>query len=89
MRSFTASVSPYLANFDSCLTLLHGQTYATPAIIGLASRKVYRHRVEITTAAYERSTQYGSQQAIISSILSGATPENVIEIVLAEVEVPV
>ena len=61
----------------------------TPALVALAFRKVYRHRIIITSAKDERSMQYGSDISAVTSYLKGLTPEKIIEMVLEEVEVPV
>ncbi len=71
------------------LSNIHGYAFATPAIIGLAFRKIYRHRIKITTADFERSMQYGSDLKAVSAMLKGVTPDGVLENVLAAVEVPV
>lgn len=69
---------------------LHGLTYVTPSIVGLAARKVYRHRIEIASPEKERSMQYGSDLDAIREILEGVGPEDVIEDVLGSTgaEVP-
>jgi len=82
-------MSTFLAYISRILTTIHGNSFATPAIIGLAFRKVYRHRVQITTADFERSVQYGSHPKTIASILDGITVDSILENVLQEVEVPV
>ena len=56
--------------------------------MSLAARKIYPHRIAITSAENERSMQYGSDLAAIASILEGVRPEDVIEEVLEEVEAP-
>lgn len=71
-----------------CLAPLHGLTFATPAIIALAARKVYAHRLILTEPEEERSMQYGSESTAVTAILADITPEMVIEEVLLDVEVP-
>ena len=71
-----------------CLAPLHSLEYVTPSLIALAARKIYPHRISITTPENERSMQYGSQLAAVTAMLEGITPELVIDEVLAAVEVP-
>lgn len=61
----------------------------TPAIVGLAFRKIYRHRIQITSPERERSMQYGSDLNAVAALLEDVTPEKVLENVLEAVEVPV
>ena len=71
------------------LATFNGLTYVTPAIVGLAFRKIYRHRIKITSAAAERSMQYGSDLSSVEAVLAGIKADTIIESVLNEVEVPV
>lgn len=54
----------------------------------MAAKKIYRHRIEITTPENERSMQYGSDLAAVTALLKGVTAEQVIEDVLVAVEAP-
>lgn len=45
--------------------------------------------MKITTAEFERSMQYGSDLGAISAMLKGVTADEILEDVLAAVEVPV
>lgn len=54
----------------------------------MAARKIYFHRIEITTPENERSMQYGSDLAAVTALLKGVTAEQVIEEVLVAVEAP-
>lgn len=65
-----------------CLTALHGLPYATPSIIGLATRKIYLHRIRIVEPENERSMQWGSDLVAVAAFLEGVGPEDVIEDVL-------
>jgi len=71
------------------LAALHGLEYATPAIVALAARKVYLHRIRIVAPRDERSMQWGSDLAAVKVLLDGVGPEEVIEDVLAMVSPPV
>ena len=78
-----------ITNTTRILTTLNGQSFTTPAIVGLAFRKIYRHRIQITTPEFERSVQYGSNPSTTKAMLEGVTADQVLEAVLQEVEVPV
>lgn len=76
------------AKSSRCLAPLHDLEFVTPSLVALAARKIYSHRIVITTARDERSMQYGSDLAAVATMLEGMNPEQVIESVLEEVEVP-
>ncbi|KAL6721602.1 hypothetical protein ACLMJK_000706 [Lecanora helva] len=79
----------YFKQLSRILTVIHGQSFVTPAIIALAFRKIYHHRIRIVTPDFERSIQYGSHLNAVASYLEGVTVDTVIEDVLNELEVPV
>ena len=78
-----------MIDVNRILATINGQSFVTPALVALAFRKVYRHRIIITGAKDERSMQYGSGINAVASYLEGSTPEKILETVLQEVEVPV
>ncbi|KAI9796103.1 MAG: hypothetical protein M1833_006525 [Piccolia ochrophora] len=71
-----------------CLAPLHSLTFATPSLVALAARKVYPHRIKITTPENERSMQWGSDLEAVKALLEGVTPDDVIDDVLGMVETP-
>lgn len=71
------------------LAPLHGLDYVTPALVCLAAKKVYLHRILMVDPARERSLQWGSELGAIETLLKGWGPEDVIEEVLAMVAAPV
>ena len=71
-----------------CMVSLHGLEYATPSLVALAARKIYRHRLQIIKPDDDRSMQYGSDAAAVSEVLRNVTAELVIEEVLIRVEAP-
>ena len=73
----------------SCLAPLHGLTFATPALVLLAARKIYLHRIVLGSPSNDRSLQYGSKIQALKGLYEGLTTEDVIEQVLEEVEIPV
>lgn len=71
------------------LAPLHGIDYVTPALVCLAARKVYLHRIAMVEPSKERSMQWGSDLAAIERLLEGWGPEDVVEDVLQLVGAPV
>lgn len=71
------------------LAPLHGLDYVTPALVCLAARKVYLHRIRMVEPARERSMQWGSELVAIQRLLEGWGPEDVVEEVLGMVAAPV
>ena len=94
VRPGGGGVSPQATkHFESLarsLAALHGLDYVTPALVGLAAKKVYLHRIEVVmdVAREERSMQWGSELAAVEALLDGVGPEEVIEDVLGAVAVP-
>jgi hypothetical protein len=73
---------------SSALAPLHGLSYITPSLIALAARKIYPHRINLTSPENERSMQWGSSLEAVKAVLEGVTVEEVVEEVLQSVEVP-
>lgn len=71
-----------------CLAPFHKLDFVTPPLVTLAFRKIYPHRIEITTPENERSMQYGSEFLAVVAMLDGMTAEQVIDEVLEAVEAP-
>lgn len=71
------------------LAPLHGLDYVTPALVCLAARKVYLHRIRMVDPVRERSMQWGSELRAIEKLLRGWGPEEVVEEVLGMVAAPV
>jgi hypothetical protein len=67
---------------------LHGIDYVTPSLVSLAARKIYPHRLVITTPENERSTQWGSSVEAVAELLDGITVDDVVEDVLQTVQAP-
>ena len=75
-------------NGYSALAPLHGLDYVSPSLVALAARKIYPHRIIITSPENERSMQWGSSLEAVKAVLEGVTVEDVIEEVLQSVEAP-
>ncbi|KAL2023929.1 hypothetical protein VTK56DRAFT_706 [Thermocarpiscus australiensis] len=91
-RAVAGGVSPaatkHFELLAKSLAPLHGLDYVTPSLVALAARKVYLHRIVVTTPERERSMQWGSELGAVAAILEGVGPEDVIEEVLGLVAVP-
>jgi len=91
-RALSRGASPTATkHFDRlvrCLAPLHKVDYVTPALVALAARKIYLHRVEVVEPAHERSVQWGSKIEAVEALLEGVGPEDVIEDVLGMVAPP-
>ena len=81
-----------------CLAPLHRLDYVTPALVALAAKKTYLHRIRTVPVGrkgsrpatiHERSMQWGSEKAAVEVLLEGISPEDVIDDVLASVVPPV
>ncbi|EEQ31168.1 conserved hypothetical protein [Microsporum canis CBS 113480] len=84
----TAPATRQFHKIVKCLAPLHGVDYVPPSLVALATTKIYRHRISVARPQDDRSMMYGSDINAVETILSDATPESIIEDVLAEVEAP-
>ena len=91
-RALARGVSPHatrhLYKLVHALAPLHGLDYITPAIVQLAVRKVYPHRLVLVKVEDEWSMAWGSEEGAVRAYLEGLGVEDVVEDVLAGVEVP-
>ncbi|KAK8170409.1 hypothetical protein BC567DRAFT_164306 [Phyllosticta citribraziliensis] len=91
-RAVAGGVSPQATrHFDllvRALAPLHGLDFVTPSLVALAARKIYPHRIILTTPENERSLQWGSDIEAVRQVLEGVVVEDVIDDVLSQVEVP-
>ncbi|KKY36459.1 hypothetical protein UCDDA912_g03530 [Diaporthe ampelina] len=85
----TPQATRHLDQLVRTLAPLHGLEFVTPALVGVAARKVYLHRIKMVEPAKERSMQWGSELGAIERLLEGWGPEDVVEEVLAVVSAPV
>lgn len=84
----SAMATRHFNTLAHALAPLHGLDYVSPSLVALAARKIYPHRINITTPEKERSMQWGSSLEAVKAVLEGVTVEDVIEEVLQSVEVP-
>ncbi|KAF2806450.1 uncharacterized protein BDZ99DRAFT_95204 [Mytilinidion resinicola] len=84
----SAASTRHFSALVRALAPLHGYTYASPSLVTLATSKIFRHRIVLTTPENERSMQWGSSLDAVKAVLDGVTAEDVIEEVLHAVEVP-
>ena len=82
-------IYPSYADINRYLAVIHGQTYVSPSLVALAIHKIYPHRITILEPEAERSIQYGSDLTAVSAVLKGYYPSQVIEEVLASVDIPI
>lgn len=91
-RAVHGGISPTATkHFDKlvkALAPLQGLTFVTPSLVALAAKKIYPHRIVITEPQQERSMQWGSELSAVIAALEGVGPEQVIEDVIAMVDVP-
>ncbi|KKA27032.1 hypothetical protein TD95_004347 [Thielaviopsis punctulata] len=92
-RAVSSGISPtatrHLEKLCRCLAPLHRIDFVTPALVVLATRKIYPHRIIVASARQERSMQWGSDGKAIAEALEEIGPEEVIEDVLDIVTAPV
>ncbi|KAF4337182.1 hypothetical protein FBEOM_8939 [Fusarium beomiforme] len=92
-RAVAGGISPtatkHFGQLMRCLAALHCLDFVTPALVGLAARKVYLHRIQLTPPEKERSMQWGSRLEAVEALLEDVGPEDVIEDVLGMVTAPV
>lgn len=91
-RAVSGGITPqatrHLDQLVRTLAPLHGLEFITPALVGVAARKVYLHRIKMVKPSMERSMQWGSELGAIERLLEGWGPEDVVEEVLAVVTAP-
>ncbi|KAI9149417.1 hypothetical protein HJFPF1_11469 [Paramyrothecium foliicola] len=85
----TPTATKHINQLMRCLAPLHNLTYVTPALVGIAAKKVYLHRIRITSTERERSMQWGSAREAIEALLDGLGPDEIVEDVLTMVTAPV
>ncbi|EKJ73274.1 hypothetical protein NXS19_008721 [Fusarium pseudograminearum] len=92
-RAVAGGMSPtatkHFGQLIRCLAALHGLDFVTPALVRLATSKVYLHRIQLTPPGKERSMQWGSRIEAVEALLEDIGPEDVIEDVLGMVTAPV
>ncbi|KAM3504432.1 hypothetical protein MY11210_008362 [Beauveria gryllotalpidicola] len=88
-HGITPSATKHFGQLMRNLAPLHRLDFVTPALVGLAARKVYLHRVRITEAHKERSMQWGSRLEAVEALLRDMGPEEVLDEVMTMVTAPV
>ncbi|KAL2362335.1 hypothetical protein RJZ56_004755 [Blastomyces dermatitidis] len=84
----TATSTRHFQLLTRCLAPLQRVDYVFPSLVALAARRVYHHRIYVAEPANDRSLMYGSSLKAVDLVLAGASPEMIIEEVLADVEAP-
>lgn len=88
-QGITPAATKHFGQLMRNLAPLHRLDYVTPALVGLAARKVYLHRIRITDPANERSMQWGSTMEAVEALLQGVGPEEVLDEIMTMVTAPV
>ncbi len=98
LSCISPTATKHFKRLAQCLAPLHRLDYVTPALVALAARKTYLHRIctipvgregARPLVVHERSMQWGSEKAAVEALLDGVSPEDVIEDVLGSVVPPV
>ncbi|KAJ6789705.1 hypothetical protein PWT90_00569 [Aphanocladium album] len=88
-QGITPAATKHFAQLMRNLAPLHKLDFVTPALVGLAARKVYLHRIRITAPDKERSMQWGSTLPAVEAMLQDVGPEEVLDEVMTMVTAPV
>ncbi|CAK7236654.1 hypothetical protein SEUCBS140593_009692 [Sporothrix eucalyptigena] len=98
LSCISPNATKHFEKLAQCLAPLHRLDYVTPALVALAARKTYLHRIRTVKighrtsrpkTVHERSMQWGSEKAAVEALLEGISPEDVIDDVLGLVIPPV
>ncbi|OAA75747.1 hypothetical protein LEL_07735 [Akanthomyces lecanii RCEF 1005] len=88
-QGITPTATKHFGQLMRNLAPLHRLDFVTPALVGLAARKVYLHRIRMTDPDKERSMQWGSRLEAVEAMLQGVGPEEVLDEVMTMVTAPV
>ncbi|EGX89499.1 hypothetical protein CCM_07751 [Cordyceps militaris CM01] len=88
-HGITPAATKHFGQLMRNLAPLHRLDFVTPALVGLAARKVYLHRIRITDPRKERSMQWGSRLEAVEALLHDVGPEEVLDEVMTMVTAPV
>ncbi|TQW02846.1 ATPase associated with various cellular activities AAA_3 [Cordyceps javanica] len=88
-QGITPAATKHFGQLMRNLAPLHRLDFVTPALVGLAARKVYLHRIRITDPRRERSMQWGSRLEAVEALLQHVGPEEVLDDVMTMVTAPV
>ncbi|KAM3518460.1 hypothetical protein NHJ13051_008166 [Beauveria bassiana] len=88
-QGITPAATKHFGQLMRNLAPLHRLDFVTPALVGLAARKVYLHRIRITEPHKERSMQWGSSLEAVEALLQDMGPEEVLDEVMTMVTAPV
>ncbi|OAA72513.1 hypothetical protein ISF_01586 [Cordyceps fumosorosea ARSEF 2679] len=88
-QGITPAATAHFGQLMRNLAPLHRLDCVTPALVGLAARKVYLHRIRIADPHKERSMQWGSKLEAVEALLQDVGPEEVLDEVLTMVTAPV
>lgn len=84
----SALATRHLRTVAKGIAVLHGLEYVTPAVVGLAVRKVYFHRLVLADEHTERSIRWGGDPGAVQMAMKGVDVDMAIDAVLAGVQSP-
>ncbi|PFH57419.1 hypothetical protein XA68_15097 [Ophiocordyceps unilateralis] len=87
-HGMTPAATKMMDKITRCLASIHGLDFVTPALVALATKKVYLHRIRLVSPDRERSLQWGSSLEAVEAVLADVGPEQVIQDVLDAVTAP-
>ncbi|RDA94217.1 hypothetical protein CP533_0620 [Ophiocordyceps camponoti-saundersi (nom. inval.)] len=87
-QGMTPAASRMMEKITRCLASIHSIDFVTPALVCLAIKKVYLHRIHLVSPDRERSLQWGSSLEAVEAVLAGVGPEQIIQDVLDTVTAP-
>ncbi|KAI5303787.1 hypothetical protein KEM56_007193 [Ascosphaera pollenicola] len=85
----TPNTTTHMKQYARCLAPLQKVDYVFPALVEIAARQVYRHRIIVGSPRSDRSLLYGSSLRAVELVFQNLTPEVIIDEVLEEVDAPV
>lgn len=84
----SAAATMRLGTLSRAFSVLHGIDYVPPALVDMAFRKTYLHRVVLADRNTARSLQWGSQPDAVEKDMAGITAEAALNAVIASVDTP-
>ena len=87
-RKVSHAVSCRVLTKSRCLACINDTQFVSPGLIKLAAKKVYLHRISMTTPESQGIDQDRSNSIAFRQAWSGQSPERIIDEVLEDIQVP-
>jgi MoxR-like ATPase len=84
----SAQATRHLHVLVHALAAMHGLEYVTPSLVTLAARKIYPHRLRISSPSRDRALLYGGELKATREWYTDLTVDDILEEVLSSVEAP-